>query len=353
MPAPKRKQHEASWINAVASGQVAENYRLLQERRALPLEKKITLSLEMIQCWHEAWSGDVAVSFSGGKDSTVLLWLVRCVFPEVPAVFANTGLEYPEIVRFVKSTPNVEIVHPKMPFHKVIEKYGYPMVSKRVSRGIAILRNPTGRNDYIVRLYDQGINRFEEKVNGFKVPARWRFLVTAPFRISDHCCAVMKKEPMHRYGKKSGRVQFVGTLAEDSKARERVYLQHGCNAYDMKEPKSTPLGFWTEQDILACIVKYKIPYASVYGRIKCISGRRFCTGVSRTGCVYCGFGLQMEQTPPTRFQRLAITHPKLWKYCMYKLGLKDVLDYMRVNLPPHLQPRFEPSAHQMSLMEVM
>jgi len=345
---PARKQHEQSWIEAVVSGQIVKNYNLLQERRALPLDQKIALSLQMIECWYEAWSGEVAVSFSGGKDSTVLLWLVRSVFPDVPAVFANTGLEYPEIVRFVKSTPNIEIVRPKMPFHKVIEKYGYPMVSKKVARGIAILRNPTGKNDFIVRLYDQGINRFGEKVNGFKVADRWRFLVDAPFRISDHCCQIMKEEPMHRYGKKSGRVQFVGTLAQDSKARERIYLQHGCNAYDLKEPKSTPLGFWTEQDILECITTHKIPYASVYGQIKKTSAGYHCTGVSRTGCVFCGFGLQME-TLPTRFQRLAITHPKLWTYCMDKLGLREVMEYMRHNLPAHLQPRFEPKRCQLKV----
>ena len=350
---PARKGHEASWAHAVQSGKVAASYRDLRERWALPLEEKISLSLKMISCWYESWSGDVAVSFSGGKDSTVLLWLVRCAYPEVPAVFANTGLEYPEIVSFVKSTPNVEIVRPKMPFHQVIQKYGYPMVSKKVARGIAILRNPTGRNDFIVRLYDKGINRFEEKVNGFRVPDRWRFLVKAPFMVSDHCCSVMKKEPMRRYSKRTGRVQFVGTLAADSKARQRAYLQHGCNAYDLKEPKSTPLGFWTQQDVLSCIAKYKIPHAPVYGRIRRSAGGAYsCTGVSGTGCVFCGFGLQMEK-PPTRFQRLAITHPKLHRYCMDKLGLREVLGYMRENLPRHLRPRFEPSAHQMSLGEGM
>lgn len=84
----------------------------LRQKQSLPLEAKIIMSQRRIREWYEAWEGDVYVSFSGGKDSTVLLHLVRELYPEVPAVFVDTGLEYPEIRQFVRSVDNLECLKP-------------------------------------------------------------------------------------------------------------------------------------------------------------------------------------------------------------------------------------------------
>lgn len=143
----------------------------------------------------------------------------------------------------------------------------------------------------------------------------------------------MKKEPMKRYEKEYGRKQYVGTMAQDSKAREKVYLQNGCNGYDLKDPKSTPMGFWTEQDVLQAIGNYNIPIPSVYGDIRRKgNGELYCTGVKRTGCVFCMFALHMEPSPG-RFQKLYHSHPKLYRYCMDNLGIGDVLNYVYKNCP--------------------
>ncbi len=75
----------------------------------------------------------VYVSLSGGKDSTVLLHIAREMYPDIKAVFIDTGLEYPEIREFVKTFDNVDWVKPKMNFRQVIEKYGYPFISKEVA----------------------------------------------------------------------------------------------------------------------------------------------------------------------------------------------------------------------------
>jgi len=69
----------------------------LRQMQSLPLEAKIIKSQMRIREWYEHWSGDVYVAFSGGKDSTVLLHLTRQLYPDVPAVFCDTGLEFPEI----------------------------------------------------------------------------------------------------------------------------------------------------------------------------------------------------------------------------------------------------------------
>lgn len=85
----------------------------LKELQALPLERKVLITQSRILEWYNYWNGQVYVSFSGGKDSTVLLHIVRNLFPDVEAVFVDTGLEYPELRAFVKTFDNVTCLKPK------------------------------------------------------------------------------------------------------------------------------------------------------------------------------------------------------------------------------------------------
>nr|DAF79564.1 MAG TPA: phosphoadenosine-phosphosulfate reductase [Caudoviricetes sp.] len=276
----------------------------------------------------------IYVSFSGGKDSTVLLHLVRRLYPNTPAVFVDTGLEYPELREFVKSVENVTWVRPEMNFKKVIQTYGYPIVSKEVSLKVAETRSKP--NGYASQSFDSNSPKILKYGKRYDL-SKWKFLLEAPFLISNKCCNIMKKKPAKKYEKETGNHPIIGTMACESQARKTVWKIHGCNAFDTKRPTSQPLSFWTEQDILEYIKKYNLSYAPVYGEIvQDGKGKWQTTKCSRTGCVFCMYGCHLEKEP-NRFQNLKITHPKLWQYCMKPmseggLGLKEVLEFIGVKI---------------------
>ena len=112
----------------------------LDELRSLTLYRKIMITQTRIIEWYQHFEGNVYISFSGGKDSTVLLHIARQMYPEIKAAFSNTGLEYPEIQAFAKDTPNVDFVYPKMRFPQVITQYGYPLITKEVASAIYYAR---------------------------------------------------------------------------------------------------------------------------------------------------------------------------------------------------------------------
>ena len=277
---------------------------------------------------------NIYISFSGGKDSTVLLDIVRQEYPNAKAMYVDTGLEYPEIKEFVKTKDNIDIIRPEKMFNKVIEEYGYPIISKEVSECISQARIAIERNNGQYQYRLDKLNGVSKNKDGYSKSyvdySKWKFLLDAPFKISHKCCNIMKKSPAHKYYKDTKRVPIIGTMACESRLRTQKYLQTGCNAWNNKIPTSTPIAFWTEQDVLEYLYETKIPYASVYGEIKVDEkGKYYTTGCQRTGCMFCGFGCHLEKYP-NRFQRLAKTHPKQYDYIINKLGFGEVLDFIGV-----------------------
>lgn len=112
---------------------------VLRQYQALPLTAKVHMSQARIREWYDHWEGNVCISFSGGKDSTVLAHVVHDLYPNVPLVFVNTGLEYPEIQSFARKM-GAEFIRPKMRFDEVISKYGYPIISKENAEAIHYAR---------------------------------------------------------------------------------------------------------------------------------------------------------------------------------------------------------------------
>lgn len=306
----------------------------LRQMQSLPLEAKICKAELRIREWYDHWNGNVYVSFSGGKDSTVLLHLVRSLYPEVPATFVDTGLEFPAIRSFVRSVDNVIWLRPKKRFQDIVREYGYPVVSKDIARSA-----------YYARKGSQwALNRFDG-LNPDGTPSKWyasrqgkwKKLLNAPFGISDECCRFMKEEPLKEIERTLK--PFIGVMADESDRRQAVYLHTGCNGYDCKKPNSKPMGFWLEQDVLRYIREYEIPYArEIYGDIvEQPNGHLATTLEARTGCYVCPFGQSSRRRKgvETRYQRLKRLYPKQYEYCMRPLdenglGMRPVLDFLQI-----------------------
>ncbi len=304
--------------------------------QAMTLGSKIlTTQARLIEWYTKNDNGKVYVSFSGGKDSTVLLDIARKMFPDIPAVYIDTGLEFPELRDFVKTVDNVTWLKPSMNFRKVIETYGYPLISKDVARFISAARNkPDGK----VAARFESNNEHDQKYGDRYSVTKWKFLLDSDIPISHKCCDIMKKDPAKKYEKETGNKAIVATMACESQERRTQWLQYGCNVFSDRRPISRPMSFWTEQDVLQYIVKYNLKYASVYGDI--IEDEKThqlkLTGRQRCGCVFCAFGAQAEKEP-NRFQQMKATHPQLWDYCVRSwdkdgLGMKDVLEFINVKI---------------------
>lgn len=281
----------------------------LTSLREMNLESKIIQSKYLIQqAVGEFGIKKVYISYSGGKDSTVLSHLAKSIYPDILHIFANTTNEYPETLQHVnwereENHTNIITVIPQdskgkiWTFKKVVEYYGYPMFSKRVSCAIRTYQHAltaqTKQNslDYINR--------------NFKKYSKYKNLP-----ISDKCCDKLKKEPIRRKAKELGlECVILGTLASESYQREKDWLEHGCNVFhEHKDNQSRPLSFWTDKDILEYIEKYNVKIPKLYD-----------IGYTRNGCMYCGFGVHLE-SEPNRFQKLAQTHPIQYSYFIHNFG---------------------------------
>ena len=293
----------------------------LKELQALSLEEKIQVSTARIIEWYETWGGQVYVSNSGGVDSTVLSDLVHRIYPEVPDVYCDTGLEYPELRNFILSKPNVIVLKPiiynkktksyiHISFPEIIAKYGYPLISKEQSAFIQEYRHTNSNKLRTIRLKGNKYGRG-------KISQKWLKFekIHREIEVGDKCCDFTKKNPAKHFEQQNGLHPFIGTMTEESDQRQSNWLMYGCNAFNKSRPTSTPLSFWTKNDILHYLKKYNIPYASVYGKIIENNGVYKTTKCQRTGCIFCGYGCHLEPNP-NKFQQLAITHPQLYDYCM-------------------------------------
>lgn len=288
--------------------------------QSLPLDIKIAKTKLRIKEWVEEFGLDgVYVSYSGGKDSEVLLDISRSLYPNIKAVFVNTGQEFPETIKQVlmrkKQGYNIDIVSPTMTFREVVDRYGYPVISKEQSQYIYQYRTAKSEKTKHTRLNGNnwGMGKISEK---------WKYLIEEDFKISDKCCDTLKKKPVKLFEKETGRKPILGNMASESSQRKRIYLSTGCNSFDGKRQKSQPLGFWKDEDIWEYIKEFNLEINEMYTK----HNRK------RTGCYGCLFGCHIEEreTGTNRIVELSKTHPLLYKYLMEKLDYKTIMPILKL-----------------------
>lgn len=292
----------------------------LKEKQSWSLDRKVAYSKEKIVEFVEYMGGieNTYVSFSGGKDSCVLLHLVRSIYPNAGGVFFNTGLEYPEILSHVKTFENIEWRKPRKTPTQVWREYGVPVVSKEYSRYISDVREGGSVTQTQKRLNFR---------NSYSLPKKWIHFTDTEFfepKVSNKCCDYFKKLPSKDYEKETGKYAFVGTMAEESQLRMSSWVKHSCNIYAEEgsntRPQSRPLSIWTEKDIWEYIERYDVSICELYHK-----------GLKRTGCFCCPYGAHLEdrQEGTNRFELLKESHPKHYK-ALDKMGIREALLNMRV-----------------------
>lgn len=249
----------------------------------------------------------------------------RFIDKNFPAVFCMTGQEWPEIVRFVRQTPNVEIIRPKYKVREIVEKYGFPLISKEVSEYVYEARTCKPGT----KLRDKRLGKYG---NHFAIPQKYRWLVDADFSVCHKCCYFLKKEPFHRYEKETRRLPLIGILAEESSLRKAEYIKRGgCNSFNGRIA-SYPLSIWTRNDIWDYIAHNKLEYCSIYDKLE----------VKQTGCVFCGFGMHLNND---KLRALYNLRPKMYDWMMKltnnNVSYREAIRRCGVSLPDEFRDLFD------------
>jgi 3'-phosphoadenosine 5'-phosphosulfate sulfotransferase (PAPS reductase)/FAD synthetase len=206
----------------------------------------------------------------------------------------------------------------------VIEKYGFPLISKEQSQYIRQARNTN--SDILRNIRLNGKKSRSGKNAQGKISEKWKFLLDAPFEVSEICCDKLKKAPFELFYKETGLKPIIGTMTEESRFRMFKYLKTGCNDFVSKKVASYPISIFTEKDIWGYKKEFQIPFSSAYDK-----------GCKRTGCMFCGFGCMREKENENRFYSLNSLHPKAYqtfmRYTNSGVTYREALEYIGVNLP--------------------
>lgn len=323
------------------------NYKkaILTMRQRYPLDMKIKMAEMRISKFVEYYGeSGVYISFSGGKDSLVVLDIARRLFPNIKAVFCDTWMEYPSLRAYVNTFSNVDRVKPDMLLKDIIDRFGWCFPSKDVSEMIWAARN--GKQWAINKL--NGLDKNGKPSEYRKQYIKWNKLCwDSDILISPYCCIEQKEKPVRRYERETGRHPILGLLAQESARRTEAWIRTGCNSFDGNRPVSKPISFFTEQDVLRYIWYRGLVVAPPYGEI-CPCGsccgqtylfpademdidhtRLCCTGEKRTGCIFCLVGAHLDRG--AKIKRLKQYNKRLYEYCMEELGMEKVLKWILRN----------------------
>lgn len=351
-------------IKTWAPGQKRESEEEKRERLAkneaymsMPYEAKVILARNRIWEWYdECRRNDRTCAISvGGLDSITLLALVREELGESIDGISVSILE-DKSVQAVHKEMGVIPIAPLKSKAKILQEYGFPVVSKQAAAKISRLQTP-GDDSPIIKAYMTGeLGAWGGYVHNdrFKLPDKWVELFgglyghfrpdlsckCAPFKVSDQCCFWLKEEPMRRYQEAHDIWPFLGLMQSEGGRRQYSLRMHGCNYVGKDTARSCPFNYFSRQDLLQLALDLHIHVPEIYGQIvREPDGTLRTTKAQRTGCSMCGFGIHLD-TRPHHFDLLRAKNPEEWAFWMYrcctdpvtgeKYGWGRVLDWIGV-----------------------
>lgn len=298
----------------------------------------MTAKKRIRELWYQT-GGACYLAFSGGKDSTVVLALIKQLMDEgtipegaIPAVYCDTRLEYDVILRFVEWVKdnwysNVEIIKPEKTFAEIIREYGKPAVSKTKSEHLSRMQRnrENGFPDGRIKSFGYLVG-VPKDFRGCTLGDKHIHMISTDFdiRISNKCCDFLKKKPNAVYRKQHNiEGYFTGERMAEGSAREKNFVkklasgQNICTAYQDNVTKKMPIVDWDDETLEAFIEQYNVPLSQAYT----------IYGLKRTGCYLCPFSPRIQHDLEVTCQY----EPKKYRAA---LGfLKDVYIAQGVELP--------------------
>lgn len=305
-----------------------------EQYMALPYEAKVNLARDRIYEWaNECTKNDKSYAVSvGGLDSITLLALCRDELGECDGISVSV-LEDKSVQR-VHREMGVIPIKPLKSKAKILQEYGFPVVSKLAAAKIARLQVP-GDDSPIIKAYMTGElgawGGFGHN-DRFKLPDKWVELFgglyrhfrpdldckCAPFKVSDQCCYWLKELPMQQYQEQHSIWPFLGLMQSEGGRRQYSLRMHGCNYIGKDTARSCPLNYFYRQDLLHLALDLHVHVPEVYGEIvRDPDGTLRTTKAQRTGCSMCGFGIHLDGRPH-HFDLLREQNPEEWEYWMYR-----------------------------------
>jgi 3'-phosphoadenosine 5'-phosphosulfate sulfotransferase (PAPS reductase)/FAD synthetase len=305
-------------------------YDQLQEWQSLDLDAKIAWSRRRIERALDRLETP-CLAFSAGKDSTVLLHLLRQYRPGIITIYGNTRIEFPECVRFARWLEdewqlNFYEARPEVTFWWVVREYGWPLMGKTF--GVGGVAHKSSREKFFAELEERG------ELEG-------QYAIQAEVPISSACCTFLKERPSKHLQKDLGvDGVFLGILAGESRQRMFNFLRYGEWYYPKSQKvwKSHPLAIWTDEDIWEYIDRYDVPYASLYDMGYHDEETGEWISHKRNGCMFCGMDIKF---PNNHLAIMRRTHPKIWDFVMRRKGLGRILWKLRWALEDHQLDMFE------------
>lgn len=296
----------------------------------------------------------------GGLDSITLFLFLRSIGIYAPGISASF-LEDPSIQRVHKAL-GIERLKPLQREDgaywtktKVIQEFGFPVLSKELAAKIELLQHPSEKNKTVrhaIITGETGEYGGNQKDSRMKMSQRWlelfggyenetegTYYKKPDFLVSSKCCYYLKERPCDLWAKEHNSVPYLGLMASEGGRRAKSLKINGCNYFGESTIRSAPFAIFQRQDVLQLALDLDVPVPEIYGTIeRKPDGTLYTTKAQRTGCSMCGFGIHMEPRPH-RFDLRRKENPKEWEYLMYHLckredgteyGWGHVLDYIGV-----------------------